>query len=204
MLPIHYKTHFAVLSGAVLILYTPIRTFIDHLSFGAFWVYFGFLGFLHAVSIVAALNVRKAFGKRLVFLFLTFVLAMLAPAIYMAVGYLSRLTPDGEALGWLKLILAYGGSSASAAFLYGYLIKHFWWNSLSFTTLGLVSCVCGVVSFFAFMLIGSNLLPRWLTIHLITILWWFTFSIALLYSGAEDKAANNSLNRTRKNSAPVS
>ena len=177
MTPFHFRTHFTALLVAVLILYTPAIG-VDVQPFGKFWFYFGFIGLLHSLCIVVALRLRKGLAKKLIFLIATFFLAMLAPAIYVSMGFLSEFAPKNDAFGWIFIISAFGAGSAIAAFLYGYLIRTFWWGTLPMRAIVVTALVCGAGSLIAFT-IGSRLLPYWLNEHFPTVLWWLMFSISL-------------------------
>lgn len=179
MTPIHFTTHFIALLVAVLILHVPligagVQPWVN------FWFYFGFIGLLHALCIVAALRLREGLTKKLIFLIATFFLAMLAPAIYISMGYLFQFASKNDAFFWMFFIISLGGGSAIAAFLYGQLIRKFWWGNLPMRAIVLTALLCGAGSLIA-LTIGSGLLPYWLDDNFPTVLWWLIFSISLFY-----------------------
>jgi hypothetical protein len=187
-----YQRHFAVLLAAALVIgfsgNLPTPTWISRSAF-----FFGLMGALHALAVVAASTQRAELLRSIVFVGVTSALSVAAPILGSILA--SAAGDVGEFGFFLAVILA----SAIGASTYWFLIRWSWIRDLSYKSLGFTVAVCALTTPAAFLAAAALTdfgrgqgAPRLIADALPTVAWWCAFSISL-YCGDASHCANKRL-----------
>jgi hypothetical protein len=176
-----------------LILALTILTFLQYTIWrsAVAGFYFGWIGLLHGISLVAALRDRRdlTWTKIAAFLFLSGALSFATPWLGMWVGgmpigffrLVSAREPGND--GVLLIALVCGSIIGSAG--YWLFVRLFWIRSLRLADALVTIALCGIATLIAGLAIETGIFdPVWIW-WVLTVTWWFAFSLSLYFSRVE-------------------
>jgi len=177
MARIRYSLHFKILVLAALIFW-PLRNLeLGARTFNFEFFPFALMGFLHAACLVISLRDRKAARPIIALCFITFVTLWSAVTPILGLWGSIIWTPIADILPKGEFLILVTGSAIGSAG-YWLLVRLFWLKSLR-----RAHCLRSVALCVTSTLLSSfvmQLLPNGFVI--LTIPWWFAFSLSLYWS----------------------